>query len=95
MTTTQYETKQSHTKYTIREARANFADISNRVAYAGERMVVNRYRKPVMAIVPIEDLLLLEKLEKDQDVKLARQRLKTMDKHGTITLSELEKDLLS
>lgn len=82
-----------HTHLTVGEVRNNFSDISNRVAYAGERMIVDRYNKPLVALIPIEDLELLEALENAYDVKLARERLKTLKKGGTISLEELEKEL--
>ena len=45
-------------------ARAEFPEILNRVAYGKERIVVSRRGKPLAAMVPIEDLHLLERLLK-------------------------------
>ena len=44
-------------------------------AHGGERIVVRRGGKAVAAIVPVADLRLLEKLEDERDVALARERL--------------------
>jgi prevent-host-death family protein len=33
-------------------ARSEFADIVNRAAYAGKRVIVQRRKKPVAAVVP-------------------------------------------
>jgi prevent-host-death family protein len=45
-------------------AREHFADTLNRVSYGGERILVfRRGGKDVAAVVPIEDLQLLQKLE--------------------------------
>jgi len=63
-------------KLTASTARQNFSDIVNRAAYGGERIIVHRRKKPVAAVVPIEDLELLEKLEDEIDLKAAREALK-------------------
>ncbi len=63
-------------KLTASSARQNFADLVNRAAYGRERIVVHRREKPVAAVIPIEDLRLLEKLEDEIDLKAARESLK-------------------
>ena len=45
------------------EARGNFSDLVNRSAYGKERVVLTRRGKGVAAVVPIEDLRLLEAIE--------------------------------
>jgi prevent-host-death family protein len=55
----------------ITDIRENLADALNRVAYAGERIILKRRTKSVAALVSIEDLALLEQLEDAQDVKAA------------------------
>lgn len=70
-------------------ARSEFADIVNRAAYAGERVVVHRRKKPVAAVVPLEDLALLEELEDRMDLEEARKRLK----ESTVPWSKIKKDL--
>lgn len=54
------------------EARRNFSEVMARVAYKGERVVVERRGRPMMALVSVEDLRRLEELE--QDVAPARAR---------------------
>jgi len=71
------------------EARHDFADVLNRVAYRGERIVLHRRGKDVAAIVTIEDLELLEKLENEQDLKAAKTALKEAEKKGTRPLAVL------
>ncbi|WP_285493802.1 type II toxin-antitoxin system Phd/YefM family antitoxin [Actinomadura sp. NBRC 104425] len=44
------------------EARAEFADLVNRVAYSGERIALTRRGKVMAALVSAEDLELLESL---------------------------------
>jgi prevent-host-death family protein len=45
------------------QARAEFADLVNRVVYGGERIVVTRHGKPIAALVPAADLERLDQLE--------------------------------
>ena len=45
------------------EVRKRLADTINRVAYQGERAVVTRHNKGMAALVSMEDLALLERLE--------------------------------
>ena len=44
------------------DARKNLADLVNRVAYGKERVVLTRHGKRVAALIPIEDLSLLDKI---------------------------------
>jgi prevent-host-death family protein len=55
--------------------RSNLADTINRVAYRGERVVLQRRGKGVAALVSMEDLALLEKLEEEADAKASRKAL--------------------
>ncbi len=75
------------------EARSDFADVLNRVAYRGERIVLHRRGKDVAAIVSVEDLKLLEQLEDERDLKMARAALKEAEKKGTKKLASLMKEL--
>jgi prevent-host-death family protein len=57
-------------------ARRELADLVNRVAYSGERIVLERRGKDVMALVSVDDLKLLEKIEDEIDLREARKRLR-------------------
>jgi prevent-host-death family protein len=57
-------------------AREQFADIMNRVEYRGERVIVSRRNREVAAVVPIEDLELLRRVEEKLDIKDALKALK-------------------
>lgn len=48
----------------VTQARAEFADLINRVVYGGERVVVTRHGKPIVALVSAADL---ERLEPSAD----------------------------
>ena len=63
-------------KITAVDARQQFADIINRSTYAKERIVITRRGKDLAAVVPIEDLKLLEEIEDHIDLEAARKALK-------------------
>ena len=63
-------------RVTATEAREHFADTLNRVSYRGERIVVyRRGGKDVAAVVPMEDLETLQKLEDRFDHDAIQQAL--------------------
>jgi prevent-host-death family protein len=76
-------------KLTASAARQNFSDILNRAAFGRERVLVHRGKKPVAAIMPVEDYQFLEDLEDRIDVEEARRRLQ----EPTIPWSKIKKDL--
>ena len=59
----------------ISEARESFSTTVNRVAFGGERVVLTRHGRRVAAVVPIEDLELLEALEDARDLDEVRAAL--------------------
>ncbi len=75
------------------EARHEFAEVINRAAYRGERIVLHRRGKDVAAIISLEDLKLLERLEDENDLKAARAALRETEKKGTKQISELMEEL--
>ena len=77
-------------KLSTSEARRDFAEIVNRAAYGGERVILHRRKKPVAAVVPIEDLELIERMEDEMDIAAARKALK---EKGRIPWSKIKTDL--
>ena len=55
--------------------RITISDLLNRVVHHGERIAVERYGKPVAALVSPEDLKLLEAIENRMDLDAAREAL--------------------
>jgi prevent-host-death family protein len=47
----------------VTQARAELADLINRVVYGGERVVVTRHGKPLVALVSADDLERLDALD--------------------------------
>ena len=78
------------TKRSVNDLRNDLAEILNRVAYKGERVVVERRGKGVAALVPVEDLELLLGLEDRIDLVAARKALK---EPGRIPWERVKKDL--
>ncbi|GGX78141.1 type II toxin-antitoxin system Phd/YefM family antitoxin [Streptomyces minutiscleroticus] len=54
----------------VTQARAELADLINRVVYGGERVVVTRHGKPLVALVSAADLGRLEELDKPADERM-------------------------
>ncbi|WP_275461492.1 type II toxin-antitoxin system Phd/YefM family antitoxin [Streptomyces noursei] len=50
----------------VTQARAELADLINRVVYGGERVVVTRHGKPLVALVSAADLERLEELGRQE-----------------------------
>jgi prevent-host-death family protein len=79
------------TRLTASEARTQFSDVVNQVAFKGERVVLHRHGKDVAAIVPVEDLELLEELENRMDLDAARAALK--EKGSRVSWDKVKKEL--
>jgi len=75
------------------EARENLADVLNRVAYTKDRVRITRRGKQIAAVIPIEDLELIERIEDEIDIREARKALTEARKKGTIPWAELKKEL--
>ena len=76
-------------------AREEFAEVLNRVAYGKERIVLHRHGKPLVALIPVEDLQLLERLiaeEEDRiDVEEARRILADPTEEG-VPLEQVKRE---
>lgn len=81
------------TRVKASEARNDFATTLNRVAYGKNRVVLHRRGKDLAAIVPMEDLELLQKLEDRLDLEAARAALREAGRKGTIPWEKIKKDL--
>lgn len=59
----------------------------------GERVLIRRGKKPVAAVVPLEDLKALEELEDRLDIEAADKAHEGAKREGTISLAELKRRL--
>ncbi|MEU2064030.1 type II toxin-antitoxin system Phd/YefM family antitoxin [Streptomyces sp. NPDC013455] len=54
----------------VTQARAELADLINRVVYGGERVVVTRHGKPLVALVSAADLERLDALDEPAEEQI-------------------------
>jgi prevent-host-death family protein len=77
----------------ITDAREDLAEVVNRVSYRDERIVLTRRGKRLVAVVPIADLELLERLENAADVEEIRTALSDPDNAEPIPWERLKAQL--
>jgi prevent-host-death family protein len=75
------------------KAREQLSTVINRAAFGKERVVLTRRGKEVAAVVPIEDVKLLEELEDRIDLEEARATLAETKSKGTIPWEKIKADL--
>ncbi|MGH7236785.1 MAG: type II toxin-antitoxin system prevent-host-death family antitoxin [Nitrospiraceae bacterium] len=75
------------------KVRQDLSDTLNRVAYGRQRVILERRGKEIAAVIPIEDLRLLEALEARIDLADARAALAEAKKKGTKSLEAIMKEL--
>jgi prevent-host-death family protein len=66
------------------EARDHFSDVLNRVSVDQERILVTRYGKAAMAVVPVEDLAELEYLEDESYREEILRSIESVRTEGTV-----------
>ena len=85
------------TRLNVSKAREEFPEVVNRAAYGKERTIVSRRGKDLAAVIPIEDLRLLERLAQEEmdriDLEDARAALKEAEEKGTVPLRDLMREL--
>jgi len=64
-----------------------------RAAYGKERLVLTRRGKPLAALVPLEDLELIEEIEKRVDLDEARSALREAEVKGTTAWEQVRAEL--
>jgi prevent-host-death family protein len=81
------------TRIAASQLRDDLSDVIGRVAYGHERIILERYGRELLALVPIEDLELLQALEDRADVEAARAALEEAKVEGTTSLADFRAEL--
>ena len=79
------------TRLTASQLREDMATAINKVAFGGERIVLQRNNKDVAALVPMEDLTLLIELEDRADLVEIRKALE--EPGSNIRWEDIKKEL--
>ena len=79
------------TKISTADARKNFADIVNKVAYGKESIILTRRGREIAALVSIDELELLQQIEDYIDIEDAKKALQ--DPGENIPADEVWKQL--
>lgn len=68
--------KKKHEVIEATQARAKFSELTNRVAFGGERLLIGKHGKNMVALIPAHDLALLEALEEARDLASVRAAMR-------------------
>jgi len=74
-------------------ARNGFSDLLSKVQYGADRVLIERRGKDVAALIPVEDLRLLELIEDTIDVDAARKALADPKNKVRVPLDRVKKRL--
>ena len=75
------------------EARRNMAEMVNRAAYGGERFVVTRHGKELVAIVPLAEATLLDRVRGLLEAREYEAALREIAEAGTVPWEEVRREL--
>lgn len=85
------------TRLNLSKAREEFPEVIDRAVNGKERTILSRRGKDLAAVIPIEDLRLLERLAREErdriDLDDARAALREAEEKGTISLRDLMREL--
>ena len=85
------------TRLNVSKAREEFPEVVNRASYGKERIIISRRGKDLAAVIPMDDLRLLERLAREEmdriDLEDARAALIEAKEKGTIPLRDLMREL--
>lgn len=81
------------TRLKVSAARKEFAETINKAAYANERTVIEKFGKDVAAVVPIDDLRLIEGLEDHMDLEAIRKAIAAPRNKKPVAWSKVKRDI--
>jgi prevent-host-death family protein len=69
-------------RFNVVQLKQSLGEILNRTEYAGERFVIHRRGKDAAAVIPIEDLRLLERLVREAEDRIDAERVEAARKES-------------
>ena len=81
------------TAVSVADARSDLAELLNRVAYGGERLVITRHGRELAAIVPVEDVKLADRLRRFVARKDVARALAELDAGKAAPWEQLRREL--
>lgn len=76
----------TYTRIATNEAKNQFNELIDRVAVQKEKIVLMRRGQDILAMIPIEDLQLLQATENQEDLATAIETLREARESGTVPL---------
>ena len=84
----------NHLSITTAVAKEEFSDLVNRVSHQNEHIVLTRRGKEIAALIPIQDLELLESVKNKHDLAEAVESLREARNKGTVSFEDFKSRLL-
>jgi prevent-host-death family protein len=84
---------ESMKQVTTAQARKHMAELVNRAAYGGERFVVTRHGKELVAIVPLQEATLLDRVRGLLEAREYESALQEVRDVGTVAWEDVRRDL--
>jgi prevent-host-death family protein len=84
---------ESMKQVTTAEARRHMAELVNRAAYGGERFVVTRHGKELVAIVPLQEATLLDRVRGLLEARDYEAALREVRDIGTVAWKDVRREL--
>jgi prevent-host-death family protein len=84
---------ESMKQVTTAQARKHMAELVNRAAYGGERFVVTRHGKELVAIVPLQEATLLERVRGLLEARDYEAALREVRDVGTVAWEDVRREL--
>lgn len=81
------------TTITTAEAQDQFSELINQVVHNKDHVILTRRGKEIAAIIPLEDLALLQDLQNKHDLQQALDALKEARVKGSISLEKIKEEI--
>ena len=80
----------NHLSITTAVAKEEFSDLINRVSHQNEHIVLTRRGKEIAALIPIQDLELLESVKNKHDLEEAVESLREARNQGAASFEDFK-----